>query len=341
MNDAERRRMRALLDENAILVFAEPHLCGGDSRVEVNADKAVEHQKTVRDYPSDEEALSDFITIYYAFSHASFGHWHKKLVAAIKDKTGCDHEAAFDALGEVCEVVQKIHMDQHKRGYEAGFEDGKKKASASCRCAGSCRKTEQKSDAEFVATIAHDGQFRRDGVTPYIEHPRAVASRVGDDEKAQSVAWLHDVLEDTKMTAEHLVKMGIPTDVVEVVKLLTFDPYEQLYSEYIKRVKSDPVARRVKIADMLSNLSASPTEKQIREYVGALAELFDMKGREQSELADLRKQIKRLEMEKESRVTMAEVTSWLAHYRGRYRKLTLREWAERMRREEKLPDAEG
>jgi len=46
--------------------------------------------------------------------------------------------------------------------------------------------------AEEVARTAHAGQFRRDGVRPYVVHPEAVASRVGDDPQAVAVAWLHD-----------------------------------------------------------------------------------------------------------------------------------------------------
>ena len=55
--------------------------------------------------------------------------------------------------------------------------------------------------AEDVATIAHEGQFRRGGVIPYIEHPRAVAGRVGGDLDAQVVAWLHDVIGDCDVTS--------------------------------------------------------------------------------------------------------------------------------------------
>lgn len=42
--------------------------------------------------------------------------------------------------------------------------------------------------AKAIASDAHQGQFRRGGVVPYIEHPRAVAARVGDDLDAQVVA---------------------------------------------------------------------------------------------------------------------------------------------------------
>lgn len=54
--------------------------------------------------------------------------------------------------------------------------------------------------AADVATDLHKGYFREDGITPYIEHPEAVAQLVkratGGDSILVSVAWLHDVLEE-------------------------------------------------------------------------------------------------------------------------------------------------
>lgn len=55
-------------------------------------------------------------------------HWHKILVQAIRKNTGCSHEEAFAALGEVCEAVQKIHIDAYSRGYLSGFNDCEKRA---------------------------------------------------------------------------------------------------------------------------------------------------------------------------------------------------------------------
>lgn len=55
--------------------------------------------------------------------------------------------------------------------------------------------------AEKIAGEAHQGQYRRGGVVSYIEHPKAVVDRVGADPEARVVAWLHDVLEDTEVTA--------------------------------------------------------------------------------------------------------------------------------------------
>jgi (p)ppGpp synthase/HD superfamily hydrolase len=126
--------------------------------------------------------------------------------------------------------------------------------------------------AEQIATEAHAGQFRRGGIIPYIEHPRTVAGRVGGDPEAQIVAWLHDVLEDSEHTAESLQAAGIPSHLVAAVVLLTKTP-ETVYDDYLGRVAASPIAAKVKIADMLSNLADDPTPKQIRKYAKGLLRL--------------------------------------------------------------------
>ena len=51
--------------------------------------------------------------------------------------------------------------------------------------------------ARSIAEEAHLGQFRRDGKTPYIEHPRQVSHRLYHlDDNYIAAAWLHDVIED-------------------------------------------------------------------------------------------------------------------------------------------------
>ncbi len=70
--------------------------------------------------------------------------------------------------------------------------------------------------AEQIARDAHSGQFRRDGVTPYIVHPESVASRVNTPEE-KATAWLHDVLEDTSVSQQDLLNAGIPENVVTAV----------------------------------------------------------------------------------------------------------------------------
>ena len=133
--------------------------------------------------------------------------------------------------------------------------------------------------AQEIATLAHKGQFRRDGVTPYIKHPEAVAALVGEmSEFVIDAAWLHDVLEDTEFTEEELLMMHVDSVVVDAVKLLSHKKGEP-YLEYIERLFSSDelhymVARRVKLADIITNLSDKPTERQKEKYHKALKIFF-------------------------------------------------------------------
>lgn len=128
--------------------------------------------------------------------------------------------------------------------------------------------------ARQIAYSAHKDQYRNDNSTPYIFHVIDVAQRVSEDKEAEIVAWLHDVLEDSDETESSLIQKGIPKHLVECVKLLTRDK-NQPYKEYIQKIKDNPLAKKVKIADMLSNMSDDPTEKQIVKYSKAFIILLD------------------------------------------------------------------
>ena len=131
------------------------------------------------------------------------------------------------------------------------------------------------SKAYAIAEAAHAGQFRRDGKTPYIKHPMAVAERVvryGRDYVC--VAYLHDVLEDTSVGYDDLENAGIPENILKAVEILTKSEV-QSYDEYLYFVKQNELARRVKIADMLSNLSDNPSNNQIKKYAKGLLFLVD------------------------------------------------------------------
>ncbi len=123
--------------------------------------------------------------------------------------------------------------------------------------------------AKDIAYKAHEGQFRRDGKTPYIQHPEAVANLVGKNFLAPAVAWLHDVLEDTNVTAKNLKEQGICDEVIDAVVLLTKKPNVE-YNDYLAIIKQNPLAKRVKVADMLSNLNDEPTAKQVLKYTHGL-----------------------------------------------------------------------
>lgn len=126
--------------------------------------------------------------------------------------------------------------------------------------------------AKAIAEEAHRGQTRRDGKRPYIVHPEAVADRVGHSDECVAAAWLHDVLEDSSLTSDDLRQRGVPDPVIVAVEILTRDE-SMAYEDYLQRVAENPIARRVKVADMLANLSDTPTRRQIRKYAKGLLRL--------------------------------------------------------------------
>lgn len=109
-----------------------------------------------------------------------------------------------------------------------------------------------------IAEEAHKGQFRKDGITPYIEHPVKVASflytlHIRDDE-ILAIAILHDVLEDTSVQANDLLNAGFSKEVVNAVCLVSKKPgYNN--KEYYEKISKDPYATIVKIADRAHNLA--------------------------------------------------------------------------------------
>jgi (p)ppGpp synthase/HD superfamily hydrolase len=121
---------------------------------------------------------------------------------------------------------------------------------------------------EAIARKYHAGQFRRDGVTPYITHPERVSS-MAKSNLAKAVAFLHDTIEDTNATVADLIIAGVPQRVVDAVLALTKLPHEP-YETYLVLVKMDPLALEVKILDIKDNLNDQPTPKQIEKYAKAL-----------------------------------------------------------------------
>ena len=101
-----------------------------------------------------------------------------------------------------------------------------------------------------IATKAHRGQFDKAGID-YIEHPIFVASQV-DSEEERAVALLHDVIEDSSVTAEELLNAGLPETVVTAVQILSKKKGRD-YQTYLKTVKSNPLARAVNLADLKHN----------------------------------------------------------------------------------------
>ena len=117
-----------------------------------------------------------------------------------------------------------------------------------------------------ISYQAHHGQTDKVGV-PYIFHPIHLAEQM-NDEISCCVALLHDVVEDTHITLEDLSK-EFPPQVVEAVALLTH-PEGMDYFDYVHQTATNPVAKKVKLADLAHNSDQSrcigaelPSEKLI------------------------------------------------------------------------------
>jgi (p)ppGpp synthase/HD superfamily hydrolase len=130
-----------------------------------------------------------------------------------------------------------------------------------------------------VAVRAHAGQVDKAGA-PYILHPLRVMLTLETDEE-RTVAVLHDVLEDCPdYPLARLRVAGFPEEVIGALVALTKADGEK-YGDFIERVALNPLATRVKIADLHDNMNLSrlpnPTEHDINRvrsrYAPALARL--------------------------------------------------------------------
>lgn len=104
-----------------------------------------------------------------------------------------------------------------------------------------------------IAYAAHHGQVDKAGM-PYIFHPMHLAEGM-DDEISCCVALLHDTVEDTDITFSKLEK-EFPKDVLDALKLLTHEK-ETDYFDYVRALKKNPIAVKVKLADLAHNSDQS------------------------------------------------------------------------------------
>lgn len=134
-----------------------------------------------------------------------------------------------------------------------------------------------------IAVQAHDGQVDKQGLA-YIDHPFRVAARAldlaqqdpfhssyGDGSLVYIVALLHDVVEDSDLELGDVreeLSFYLNQHQLDVVTLalgaITKKGGES-YDDYLQRVRSDPVARTVKRADVEDNFGRlgdlSPAER--------------------------------------------------------------------------------
>ena len=122
---------------------------------------------------------------------------------------------------------------------------------------------------------AHKGQVDKSGL-PYVFHPAHVAEQM-TDEATTIVALLHDVVEDTDYTLEDLAAEGFGKDLLEAVALMTHED-DVPYLDYVAKLKDNPIARAVKLADLAHNSDLSrigevdeETRERLEKYQKAIA----------------------------------------------------------------------
>lgn len=134
--------------------------------------------------------------------------------------------------------------------------------------------TEMTKKAIRFAFQAHEGQLDRSGL-PYILHPLHLAEQM-TSEDACVTALLHDVLEDTDATVEDLRKEGFSESQIEAVELLSRSEDED-YFDYVRRIRSNALAKEVKLADLAHNRDrtrleyiSEKDEKRFQKYAEAV-----------------------------------------------------------------------
>ena len=114
--------------------------------------------------------------------------------------------------------------------------------------------TDQTKKAIKLMFKAHKDQTDKSGL-PYVFHPFHLAEQM-KDEATTVTALLHDVVEDTDYTIENIETMGFGRDVCDALRFLTHD-ISVPYMDYVRRIKENPIAAAVKIADLRHNSDLS------------------------------------------------------------------------------------
>lgn len=149
---------------------------------------------------------------------------------------------------------------------------------------------------EYVK-IKHCNQKRIQG-TPYYLHPFAVSEILANNGyglEYQIAGLFHDLLEDTNTTYEELLKIS-NIDIANAVKLVTKEKDYQM-EDYINRIKQNEIAKAVKLADRIHNLSEAhyASDKWINKYINETKEWYLNLAEGTIFIQPLKEQIKRLE----------------------------------------------
>lgn len=135
-----------------------------------------------------------------------------------------------------------------------------------------------------LAKQYHAGQTDKSGKDYFLNHIKVVSDMVLYHENnlyAATIALLHDILEDTSISEDHLRQI-FPKYIVDAVCVLTKQKHEP-YWIYIEKVKKNKLARIVKKYDLANNMDMSrldiisdkDLEREIK-YAKAYAQLMKL-----------------------------------------------------------------
>ena len=130
--------------------------------------------------------------------------------------------------------------------------------------------TELTGKAMTIAYNAHHGQVDKAGI-PYIYHPMHLAEQM-DSEEECIVALLHDVVEDTEIIFEDLEK-EFSKEIMDALKLLTHDK-ETDYMDYVREIKKNPIATKVKLADLKHNYDKARIFRELTDKEKSKGNLY-------------------------------------------------------------------
>ena len=128
--------------------------------------------------------------------------------------------------------------------------------------------------AVTIALEAHKDATDKAGM-PYAGHVMRVmqAGRTNDE---KIIGVLHDLVEDTHWTFDMLLEEGFPPHIVDALRCVTKISDDEPYEEFIKRVKTNPLAVAIKINDLTDNMDirrlSELTDKDVqrlRKYLQA------------------------------------------------------------------------
>lgn len=121
---------------------------------------------------------------------------------------------------------------------------------------------------------AHKEQVDKSGM-PYVFHPFHLAEQMKTEETT-IVALLHDLVEDTAYTIEDLVELGFDKAVTDAITLMTHADGVD-YMDYVRRIKDNPIAKAVKLADLKHNSDLTRLDtvdekalKRMQKYLKAI-----------------------------------------------------------------------